>query len=171
MKLVGCFLLVCAGMMAWGQKPNEPAPNPLDKLSFMSGNWTGKQDFNNQGGPAMVGEATDRIDLCIEGRYVCEMLSTTLPGRKATDTRHFISYDKATGKYTAWWFNDTSTHPMELTGDLNDGKLVLMSGAEGPGPVLRATYEIPKADTLTFELEMKMGASWTKLFVSTYSKK
>ena len=119
----------------------------------------------------MVGDATNRIDLCIAGKYLCEMLSTTLPGRKPTDTRHFISYDKQTGKYTAWWFNDTSTHPTSFTGELTSGKLVLISDPSSPGPVLRATYENPSADTLAFQLEMKTGDDWTKLFVSAYSKK
>jgi hypothetical protein len=99
------------------------------------------------------------------------MLSTTMPGRKPTDTRHFISYDKPSGKYTAWWFNDTSTRPTEFTGDLSENKLVLTSTPAGPGPVMRATYESPSDSTLTFLLEMKQGETWTKLFLTTYSKK
>ncbi len=137
----------------------------------MKGDWTGKQNFDTQGGPSMVGDATDRVELGIAGKYLCEMLSTTLPGRKPTDTRHFISYDKQSGRYTAWWFNDTSTHPTSLTGELTNGKLVLMSDPSSPGPVLRATYETPSRDTLTFLLEMKDGDSWTKLFLTTYSRK
>jgi hypothetical protein len=173
MRIIACLLIACAGMMAHGQHPGAASnqANPLDKLVFMQGDWSGKQSFDTGGGPAMVGDATDRIDLCIAGRYVCEMLSTTLPGRKATDTRHFISYDKPTGKYTAWWFNDTSTHPTEFSGELAGNKLVLMSDAAVPGPVLRATYESTAANTLTFELEMKQGDSWAKLFVTTYTKK
>ena len=171
MKLIACLLIAGAGILAYGQQQSPTAASPLDNLSFMKGDWTGKQNFNNQGGPAMVGDATDRIDLCIAGRYLCEMLSTTLPGRKPTDTRHFISFDKQTGKYTAWWFNDTSTHPTALSGDLSGGKLVLLSDPSSPGPVLRATYESPSTDTLTFQLEMKNGETWTRLFVSTYSKK
>lgn len=172
MKFILCLLLACAGMMANGQQPQTPpAADPLDNLSFMKGDWAGKQNFETQGGAAMVGEASDRIDVCIAGRYLCEMLSTTLPGRKPTDTRHFISYNKQTGKYTAWWFNDTSTHPSELIGDLEGNKLVLMSNSGGPGPVLRATYESPSEGKLTFLLEMKAGETWTKLFLSTYSKR
>ncbi|MGA8087392.1 MAG: DUF1579 family protein [Terracidiphilus sp.] len=173
MRIIACLLIACAGMMAHGQQrgPTSNQPNPLDKLAFMEGDWSGKQEFNNQGGPAMVGDASDRIEECIAARYVCEMLSTTLPGGKPTDTRHFISFDKQSSKYTAWWFNDTSTHPTELTGEVAGKKLVLLSGASGPGPVLRATYESPSANTLTFLLEMKQGDNWAKLFLTTYSKK
>ncbi len=118
----------------------------------------------------MVGDATDRIEPGIAGKYLCEMLSTTLPGRRPTDTRHFISFDKQTGKYTAWWFNDTSYHPTQLTGDLAGNKLVLMSDASAQGPVLRATYENPTPDKLTFQVEMKNGDKWTSLFLTTYAK-
>jgi hypothetical protein len=171
MKFPACILFAVSSVVAFGQQQSMLPADALAKLSFMQGDWAGKQDFNTNGGPAMVGDATDRINLGIAGKYVCEMLSTTLPGRKPTDTRHFISYDKLTGKYKAWWFNDTSYHPMELTGDLAGNKLVLMSDSSAPGPVLRATYESPSADKLTFLLEMKNGDNWTRLFLTTYAKK
>jgi hypothetical protein len=164
------LLLAFTGALAWGQHDSPPPTDPLSNLSFMNGDWAGKQNFETQGGPAMAGDATNRIQVCIAGKYLCETLSTTMPGRKPTDTRHFISYDKASGKYTAWWFNDTSTHPTQLTGDLSAGKLVLTSDPAGPGPALRATYESPAEGKLTYLLEMKTGDSWTKLFLTTYAK-
>jgi len=171
MKLVVFVLLAVSGATAWDQQQQVQPADALGKISFLQGDWTGKQVFNTNGGPATVGEATDRVELGIAGKYICEMLSTTLPGRKPTDTRHFISYDRQTGKYTAWWFNDTSYHPTALTGEFADGKLVLMSDSTAPGPVLRATYESPSEDKLTFLLEMKDGDKWTSLFLTTYSKK
>ena len=167
MKHLVCLLLVISGAIALGQQ--QPA-DALNKLTFMQGDWTGKQDFNTGDGAAMIGNATDKIELGIAGKYLCETLSTTLPGRKPTDTRHFISYDKQSAKYTAWWFNDTSYHPMALTGDLTGNKLVLMSDSAAPGPLLRATYESPSADKLTFLLEMKDGDHCNRLFLTTYSK-
>jgi hypothetical protein len=171
MKFLVSVLLAASGLFASGQQPAAQQAEALSKLAFMQGDWAGKQDFNTDGGPAIVGEATDRIELGIAGKYICEMLSTTLPGRKPTDTRHFISYDAKAGKYTAWWFNDTSYHPTALIGDLQGSKLVLMSDPSEPGQVLRATYESPAADKLTFLLEMKNGDAWTRLFLTTYSKK
>ncbi len=171
MKFPVCLLLAVSCISAFGQQANMQPADALNKLAFMQGDWAGKQDFKTNGGPAMVGDATDRIEPGIAGKYICEMLSTSLPGRKPTDTRHFISYDGKTQKYTAWWFNDTSYHPTALTGDLAANKLVLMSDPSAPGPVLRATYESPSADKLTFQVEMKNGNSWTSLFLTTYSKK
>jgi hypothetical protein len=171
MKIVALMLFACAAVLAFGQQSTAPPADPLSSLSFMQGDWVGKQNFDTQGGPAMVGDATDRIQIGIAGKYLCEMLSTTLPGRKPTDTRHFISYDKASRKYTAWWFNDTSTHPTDLTGDLVGNKLVLLSDPAGAGPVMRATYESPSPQKLVLLLEMKTGDSWTKLFLSTYTRR
>ena len=174
MKPLFCLILIAGGAFAGAQQPAAvavPAVDPLDSLAFMQGDWAGKQDFNTQGGPAMVGDATDHVSIGIAGKYLCEMLATTLPGRKATDTRHFISYDKASGHYAAWWFNDTSTHPTEFSGELSAGKLVLVSASTGPGPMLRATYESPAAGTLTFLLEMKTEQGWNKLFLTTYTRK
>lgn len=168
---VVCGLFVCAFVISLAQQPPSPAPSGLDALAFMKGDWAGKQNFNNPGGPAMAGDATDKIDIGIGGRYLCETLSTTMPGRKPTDSRHFISFDKQSGTYTAWWFNDTATHPTEFTGEVSHNKLVLTSKSSGMAPVLRATYESPSKDTLTYLLEMKDGDSWTQLFLTTYSKK
>ena len=156
MKVLICALLAVStvavsgvamsGSLAYSQQQSVQPADALGKLSFMQGDWGGKQ-------------------------YICEMLSTTLPGRKPTDTRHFISFDAKTQKYTAWWFNDTSYHPTALTGDLTGNKLVLMSDPAAPGPLLRATYENPSASTLTYMVEMKNGDNWTKLFLTTYTKK
>jgi len=170
MKSLLCVLLAASAAFALAQQTAIQPADALAKLSFMQGDWTGKQNFDTGGGPAMVGDGTDRVEICIANKYLCEMLSTTLPGRKPTDTRHFISFDQQTQKYTAWWFNDTSYHPKALTGDLTGNKLVLLSDPSAPGPVLRATYENPSADKLTYQVEMKNGDTWTRLFVTTYSK-
>jgi len=172
MKRIVSLLVICAATsFAQQLAPAPPATSPFDSLAFMQGNWAGKQNFNNpDGGPAMVGEATDHVAIGIGGRYLCETLSTAMPGRKPTDTRHFISFDKQVGTYAAWWFNDTGTHPTEFTGELSDNKLVLTSKPSGPGPLLRATYESPTKNTLTYLLEMKQGDSWTRLFLTTYTK-
>jgi len=172
MKFLAAFLFVAGTVLSYGQHQDLQAADALGKLAaLMQGDWAGKQDFDTGGGPAMVGDATDRIEMGIANKYLCETLSTTLTGRKPTDTRHFLSYDTKSGKYTAWWFNDTSYHPTSLTGDLTGNKLVLLSDPSSPGPQLRATYESPKADTLTYQVEMKNGDNWTRLFLTTYTKK
>jgi hypothetical protein len=171
MKFLVCILFAVSGVLASGQQQEIQPADALNKLSFMQGDWAGKQDFDTDSEPAMVGDASDRIEMGVANKYLCETLSTTLAGRKPTDTRHFISYDKQTQKYTAWWFNDTSYHPTQLAGEVTGNKLVLISDSSAPGPLLRATYESPSSGKLTFLLEMKNGENWTRLFLTTYSKK
>src|ERR1043165_1695933 len=103
MRNLLCLFALCFCAFASAQQHDLKPADALKRLAFMKGDWSGKQDFNTQGGPAMSGNATNRIDDAIGGRYLCEMLSTTMPDRKPTDTRHFISYDPKSGKYTAWW--------------------------------------------------------------------
>ena len=80
MKALVWVLLVVGSVAAVGQTALVDPAEALGKLAFMQGDWAGKQDFNTGGGPAMVGDATDKIATGIAGKYVCEMLSTTLPG-------------------------------------------------------------------------------------------
>jgi hypothetical protein len=80
MKFAAAVFLALTSAFAFAQQPAIQPADALAKLSFMQGIWLGKQDFNNDGGPKMVGDATDRIEQGIEGKYICEMLSTTLPG-------------------------------------------------------------------------------------------
>lgn len=175
MKAVLFMLVALTAALTSAQQHDLKPADALKMLAFMRGNWAGKQDFNTQGGPAMSGHATNHIDEVIGGRYLCEMLSTTMPGRKPTDTRHFISYDPKSGKYTAWWFTDTSVGPMEFEGDLAGSKLILqtkpMVTGAGPGTVLRATYESPADGKLTYMLEMQRNGKWTRLFTTTYSRR
>ncbi|HTQ09345.1 MAG TPA: DUF1579 family protein [Fimbriimonadaceae bacterium] len=170
MKVFLCMLAALAVVLSAAQQHDLKPADALKSLAFMKGDWAGTQNFNTQGGPALSGDATNHIDDAIGGRYLCEMLSTTMTGRKPTDTRHFISYDPKTGKYTAWWFTDTSVGPLEFEGDLTDGKLVLLSKPGSP-TTFRATYSSPDPTTLTYTLEMQQDGTWTRLFTTTYKRK
>jgi hypothetical protein len=146
--------------------------SPGDKLhdvACLAGDWSGKQNFNTNGGPAMVGDAVDHIQMVVGGRFIEETLSTTLPGRKPTDTRHILTFDPKTGHYRAWWFNDTSVDPTVFEGSLTGNKLVLETAPAGPR-LLRATYEKQSDSQFTWTLQMKAGDNWQELFHTTYTK-
>jgi len=156
-------------ILALTQTHDIPVAEAMKGLAFMKGEWVGKQDFNTGGAP-MIGEATNRIEEAIGGRYLEERLSTTLPGRKPTDTRHLLTFDPKSGAYRAWWFNDTSVAPQEFEGKLEGGTLTLLSKPTASGAIMRATYRSPEPKTLVFKLEMKMNEDWQLLFTSTYKK-
>lgn len=151
------------------QTHDIPAAEAMKGLAFMKGEWVGKQDFNTGGSP-MVGEATNRVEEAIGGRYLEERLSTVLPGRKPTDTRHLLTFDPKSGTYRAWWFNDTSVAPQEFEGKLEGGTLTLLSKPTATGAIMRATYRSPESNSLVFTLEMKVKEAWQLLFTSTYKK-
>lgn len=173
MRLPALILLIAASCAAFAQGHDTKPAEALKKLGFMMGDWKGKQDFNT-GGAAMVGEATNKISEAIGGRYVEERLSTALPGRPASDTRHFITFDPKSATYKAWWFNDSSVGAMELEGTVTGNKLVLLSKptvtGNGQSSVMRATYESPAEGQLVYKLELKQGEGWQLLFTTTYKK-
>lgn len=170
MKAVFVLCCACSCLISFAQTHDIPAAEAMKGLAFMKGDWVGKQDFNTGGAP-MVGDATNHIDEAIGGRYLEERLSTTLPDRKPTDTRHLLTFDPKSGTYRAWWFNDTSVAPMEFEGKLEDGKLELTSKPTASGAILRATYSSPVANKLVLTFEMKQGEKWQLLFTSSYTKK
>lgn len=171
MKYLLSLLILATAVFASAQNHDLKPSEALPKLAFMKGDWVGKQDFNTNGGPAMSGDATNKIDDAIGGHYICEMLSTTMAGRKPTDTRHFIAFDGIAGVYRAWWFTDTAMVPLEFEGTLTGKKLVLTTKPGTSQTTMRATYESPTDDTLTYTLEMSRDGAWIRLFTTTYKKK
>jgi hypothetical protein len=173
MKTILSSILVASTAFAAAQGHDVKPADALKQISFLEGEWKGKQEFNNPGGAAMVGDIVVHAKAVVGGRYIEELLSTTLPGRKPTDSRHFIGYDAKANKYKAWWFNDTSNVPMQLEGVLEGNKLVLLSspGPDGTGgPVFRATYDKVSDNAMNYVLELQTGNSWRALFHNSYSK-
>ncbi len=173
MKTLLAFVLTLASVPGFCQGHDAKPADGLKNVAFLKGNWSGKQDFNT-GGQPLVGDAVNHIEEAIGGRYLEERLSTTLPGRKPSDTRHFITFDPKSSTYRAWWFNDSSVGEMELEGTVSGNKLVLMSKAtqtgNGQSSVFRASYASPTAKSLVYTLELKDGDAWRLLFTTTYRK-
>ena len=162
------------GLAGSGQGHDAKPEDAMKNVSFMVGDWKGKQTFTTPTG-TMVGDASDHVEFAVGGRFIEEHLSTTLPNRSPTDTRHMLAYDPKTGKYVAYWFNDTSSLPMILSGKLEGSKLVLQSSpSTAPGaparPTLRFTYEGSSANELSLTFEMETAGSWQLLFKSVYTK-
>lgn len=171
MKNSICIALALAASSVFAQGHGNPPPDAMKSLSFLEGTWTGQQNFNNPGNP-LVADITLKAHMFAAGRFMEEELHTKMPGAaKATEVHHFISFDPKTSEFHAWWFNDTSNMPSELTGTLSGNTLVMMSHPTNPkAPVMRATYEKVSDSSLKYKLEMKMGDSWQELFHNSYTK-
>jgi len=145
----------------------KPA-DALQQIAFLAGDWKRKQEFNTQGGAAMVGDITVKATQAVGNRFIEELLSTTLPNRKPTDSRHYIGFDPKAQKYKAWWFNDTSNVPMQLEGSLDGNKFILLTSPNPDGTpaarTLRATYEKVSDSELNYTLEMQTPDGWQALF-------
>lgn len=162
------LLFSVLGLTSPQQHDLKPAEEAMHKLSIFVGKWAGKQDFNTPGAP-MIGDATNTIEMAVGGRYLAETLSTTLPGRKPSDTRHYTTFDAKTGKYKAWWFTDTTVGPMELDGTLENNKLTLLNHPAAGRPQLRFTYA-GGVKSLVYTFEMEREGKWQLLFTTTYAK-
>jgi len=173
MKTIFAVTLLATASLAAAQGHDVKPADALKEISFITGEWKGKQDFNTNGGAPMVGDIVVHSSAVVGGRYIEELLSTTLPGRKPTDSRHYIGFDPKTNKYKAWWFNDTGNVPTVLEGVLDGNKLVLLS-APNPngkgGPVLRATYDKVSDNAMNYVLEMQSDGKWTALFHNSFTK-
>lgn len=155
-------------VLALGHQHGSPAAAAMAKVQFLVGDWKGTQTFNIGPGQTMSGLATDFAESAVGGRFIEEHLSTTLEGRKPTDTRHMLGFDPKTGHYVAYWFNDTSPTAMIFDGVLDGSKLVL-TGKGGP-MTLRFTYDGSMPDKLTLTFETSTGGAWQKQFTSVYTK-
>lgn len=173
MKTLSCALLFFSAAFAVAQGHDMKPADAMKQIAFVVGEWKGKQDFNTGGAP-MVGDIVLHASSVVGGRYIEEVLSTTLPGRKPTDSRHMLGFDPKSGKYKAWWYNDTNNVPTQLEGTLDGNKLILQTSPPPDGTpagnILRATYDKVSDNAMNYVLEMKTPDGWRALFHSTYSK-
>ncbi|HEY3782853.1 MAG TPA: DUF1579 family protein [Fimbriimonadaceae bacterium] len=170
--LTSALLCICASL-ALGQGHNESQPSPkLDAISFLEGNWSGKQNFQMDGGRTMAADITLSVTKEVGGRYMQEKSLTTLPGGRTGSAVHMLAYDPKLGQYKVWWFNDTSVDPQMLTGAISGDKLVMETAAKPDykGPIMKATYDREADDHFTYTLQMKTGSTWRTLFITDYHK-
>ena len=161
------------GFAGAGQHETKPE-EAMSNLTFLVGDWKGKQTFITANGDNLVGEATDHAEWAVGGRFIEEHLSTTLTNRGPSDARHMLGYDKKTEQYVAYWFNDTSSLPTVLTGKLAGSKLVLQTSSVAPGSTqrttMRFTYDGSTSGELSLTFEMETAGTWQLLFKTVYSK-
>jgi len=165
--------LALLSAIAGAQAHGTPASPSIRALNFILGDWHGTQVFNAKlAGRPMSAKMELHAKRIIGDRYVEEQITATLPGRPPSDVRHLATFSTQANALQSWWFDDANVGPLAMTGNLDGKNVVLMSHpAEGSkAPVLRATY-MPKSKTeFSFKLEMKMGPTWTELFVTDYQR-
>jgi hypothetical protein len=170
MKLFSTLILVSAVALGFAQgHDNNTGADKLKDIGFIVGSWSGKQNFQTGPGQTMAADITSTVSQEVEGKFIQEKTTTTLPGGKQGSAIHLLSYDAKDDMYKVWWFNDTSAVPQMLEGKFDGTKLVMNTLPDSKGPTFRATYT--KGDgAWTYQLEMKRADSWVTLFVTNYGK-
>lgn len=153
--------------LAFGQGHDLKPVDAMKSVGFLVGEWTGKHHFAGPNGTEL--SVTARISEAVGGRYLEDAFVTTLPDGKKSDIRHLLTFDPATQKYRAWWFNNTSFEPNELVGSLESDKLVLESKPGQPGTI-RATYVRVSENELGYKVEAKMGGEWRELLHTVFTR-
>jgi hypothetical protein len=176
MRLISALTLLWLAGAAIAQTPqghDVQPPSALNAMSFMLGDWSGKQNFVTNG-PPMSLKAVNHAHLAVGNRYIEERLTTYLGDGSPRDVRHFLTYDPNSSKYRAWWFNDSSVGAMVFTGEMQDGKLVMVSdpvmSASGTSHIFRATYEKVGDNGFAWSLEFQQDGVWTKQFRAEYTR-
>src|SRR5579863_8727507 len=95
---------IVLGFAGGAGQHDSKVEDAMSNLSFMVGDWKGKQTFMVGNGNTMVGDASDHAEWAVGGRFIEERLSTALPNKAPTDTRHMIAFDKKSSQYVAYWF-------------------------------------------------------------------
>lgn len=131
-------------MMAQMAKLAQPGPEHKD-LGKMVGNWTAKTSFvMGPDAPPMEGMGTMSVEWVLGGRYTKSTFKMDFMGQPF-EGLSYMGYDNAHGNYVSVWMDTMSTHITSMTGDKENGEMVM----EG-------TSTTPMGDT-----PMKIVSKWT----------
>lgn len=174
MRKVLLMLLLGVASMACAQEMEMKPPAELAKLAFMHGEWNAKLKFTWMG-QASDGTGSFKCFDSVGGRFVQADHTYDEPQMGKMHGLHLVSYDSAKKTYVGWWFDQMSSTPMEMSGNFEGNKLVMVSKPtpmEGMGDVImRASWDKKSAKEITFKLEMKQGEKWTTMIEGVYAKK
>ncbi|HRI44504.1 MAG TPA: DUF1579 family protein [Fimbriimonadaceae bacterium] len=171
--LFSLSLLVAVALVgAQDFKPSKP-PEEIKQVSFMLGNWQGKEMFTF-GGMKSEGTGGHHVQIALAGRFV----ESHYRGKNASmgdmEGRLLMCYDPEAKKFKSWWFDAAAPGALEMEGNVKGESLVMESKPmEMPGEGLQTYRAVfaKKGEQLTFVLSMKQGSEWVPMIEATYSKK
>ncbi len=168
MKSLITLIALCLCVGAFAQPHDMKTADAMKLVAFMEGDWKGKHIFNAPTPTEL--DAVAQIHGAIGGKYLEDVITTTLQSGKLSDVRHLLTFDPTDQKFHAWWFNNTAAAPNELVGSLADNKLVLESKPGQGGAPIRATYEKFSETKLGYKVEAKLDGDWRELLHTVFSK-
>lgn len=157
-------------------KPAEAKNNPsaeMKKLEFLLGGARGKEKML-MSGYEMEYNAETAGEWSIGGNYIEGTYKAEVPGFGKMEGIMLTNYDSAAKQYRCWFFGNMGALPMEMSGQFEGTKLVLVSkpykDMMGTN-VYRVTFDSNLNNSPNYWMEMKSGEKWTPLMEATYKKK
>lgn len=132
-------------------------PGPAhQKLAKLAGDWTVKAKLTMAGQPPEETEATSRIMVVLEGRFLHEDYSGTMMGMPFRST-HVLGFNNGSKKYEGMWAYSMGTGLMILSGTSpDDGKTIKCDASfdneVGVRETMTVTYAIADDDHFTVSL-------------------
>jgi len=161
---------LCQDMAAMMKVPDE-----VQKLDFLVGTWTGKETYH-MGPQESSSDVTINCTKELNGRFIHSMEKMNMMGMDASGMS-MITYNPDEKTYKGWWFDSMSASAMEVTGNFEGEKLVLVSKPmTGPGmpqpTAMRASWAPKDATHVSFTLEQQVQGStdWTNVISGEYTK-
>ncbi len=160
---------------AMAQEMEIPSTEPVQKLSWMVGEWTSKDKMMGMGGESMESDGSGSSKFVLKGRYLQFNTKMSMGPLGEAEGQLMVTYNELKTRYEATWFDSTSGQAIPFAGTLEGDKLTVTSGGiEYPGMgemKFRATYAKLSDTQIKMTLEMEIGGSWMTQVESTYTKK
>lgn len=160
---------------AMAQQMEIPSTEPVQKLSWLVGEWTSKDKMMDMTGASVESDGSASSKFVLKGRYVSFNTKMSMGPMGDAEGQLMMTFNELKNRYEATWFDSTSGQAIPFAGSLEGDKLTLTSEAiEYPeiGALrFRATYTKASATQVKMTLDIEMGGQWMTQVESTYTKK
>jgi hypothetical protein len=173
--ILSVFLVLCVTLGLAQDMGMPPIPTEeLKKVDFLVGEWGGK-DKMFFGGQESESTSKTKGEMVLGGRYIRGVVTYMMAGSPPMEGMHLLTYDPEKKAYVAWWFDSAAPNVMEMSGNFEGDKLVMVSKPVSvPGmtgeQVFRSSWWKKGDKGLMFSLELKTGDTWSKMIEGDYQK-
>jgi hypothetical protein len=146
-----------------------PGP-PHEALRQLSGTWTAKAEPKVGDAPVEESEATAKISMMLDGRFMREEYKGVMMGMPFTSYK-LLGYNNGSNKYEGVWTYTLGTNMMTLSGTSEDGGSTITCDSTfdnemGVGETVTITYKIVDPDHFTVTMggaEMPDGSAGSEM--------
>jgi hypothetical protein len=171
--LISVFVALVSALCMAQEMGMPPIPKEMDTVKNMVGTWNAEMTYYWMGQESK-GKSVMVNKMSLAGRWIESDHSYEMPGMGTMSGKQLTTYNATTKKWTAYWFDQTEGHAMELTGDVVGNTMVLTSKpfdmGEMKGVSMRSTTKTNADGSIDFLLEMKQDGKWSPMMKGVYRK-